>query len=187
MRRVDHKIRIISGSIRGRKLFVPPGLDLRPTTHKVREALFDILSDRIVGATFLDLYAGTGAIGIEALSRGAKKASFVEHNRKQLQYLRKNLDLCAINEKSHVFGITVLDYLNGGNPSFDFVFLDPPYQSLEIEKLLPRFEQDDIISEEGALIIEHFHKHSLPQKIGGIHFLKKYRYGESVLSFYGKS
>lgn len=178
-------MRIISGSAKGRRLFAPSGLALRPTPGKVRSALFNILADRTSEASFLDLYAGTGAIGLEALSRGAKHVTFVEQSSRHLQYLRKNITACTQDEQSTVRGIAVENFLLTMSHAFDLVFLDPPYKEEVLEKILPRLEQGDIITDTGRLIIEHFHKHTLPETIGNTHFLKQYRYGETLLSFYG--
>ncbi len=180
-------MRIISGFLKGRRIFAPAGLALRPTPSKVRGALFNILANTISNTSFLDLYAGTGAIGIEALSRGAQSTTFIEHDHRHLQYLRKNITTTAINDKSTVLGISVNDYLKATDQSFDIVFLDPPYAGDEIEKVLPRLQEGDIIAKNGFLVIEHFHKQTLPEVAGEICFLKKYRYGETILSFYGKS
>lgn len=180
-------LRIIAGKLKERKLFSPPGLDLRPTSDKVRESLFNILSDRIVGATFLDLYAGTGAIGIEALSRGAEAITFVENNPAHLPYLKKNIKLCTLDKSAALFETTVIHYLEKMTQPFDLVFLDPPYNTQAFENLLPRLKQGDIIRSNGRLIFEHDRKRSIPQDIGKIFFIKNYRYGETVLSFYGKS
>jgi len=178
-------MRIISGSSKGRRLFAPSGLALRPTPGKVRSALFNILADQILEASFLDLYAGTGAIGLEALSRGALHTTFVEQSPRHLQYLRKNIKACLLEEQSTVRGIDAEDFLKALPYPFDLVFLDPPYKGEALEKILPRLEQGDIITDAGRLIIEHFHKRVLPETIGNIHFLKQYRYGETLLSFYG--
>jgi len=179
-------MRIVSGSVKGRRLFAPSGLGLRPTPGKVRSALFNILSQEIVGATFLDLYAGTGAMGLEALSRGAKQATFVEQSPRHLQYLRKNVAACGMDGQSTVRGMAVEDFLKALPRHFDLVFLDPPYDGEALEKILPRLQQGDMIAGTGRVIIEHFHKHGLPETIGKISFLKQYRYGETLLSFYGK-
>ncbi len=180
-------MRIISGSLKGRRIFAPSGLALRPTPDKVRGALFNILSDQVFDIAFLDLYAGTGAVGIEAASRGARQVTFVEQNGRHLQYLRKNLTTCKLSDQTTVYGIAAAHYLKASTHSFDLIFMDPPYESDEIEKVLPRLQEGDIIAKNGCLIIEHFHKQLLPEVVGEIHFLKKYRYGETVLSFYGKS
>ncbi|MFQ5598746.1 MAG: 16S rRNA (guanine(966)-N(2))-methyltransferase RsmD [Nitrospiria bacterium] len=180
-------MRIIGGRLKGRKLHAPAGRGLRPTADKVREALFDILSERIVGTSFLDLYAGTGAVGIEALSRGAKTADFVEQNKTHLRYLRTNLHACGLNNHVSVYAGSVSDFLKRMKHAYQLLFFDPPYGSREIEKWLPRLRQGDMILRGGTLIIEHDVKRSLPQDSKELRFVKTYRYGETALSFYGKS
>lgn len=175
--------------MKGRKLRVPSGLDLRPTSDKVKAALFNILSSQIAGATLLDLYAGTGSIGIDALSRGAQNVIFVENNPRHLQYLKKNLSACSFEGKVEIFATAASDFLKKSkrlHRSFDIIFIDPPYASKEVEKILPMLQEGDMITDHGMVVIEHFHKKTLPEKEGNLSFLKKYKYGETVLSFYAK-
>lgn len=180
-------MRIISGSMRGRKLHAPPGLDVRPTSDKVKEALFNILSDRIEGASFLDLYAGTGSVGIEALSRGARAVVFVEKSKRHIGFLKKNLSLTSLEPRSIIFGMEATEFLRKKRAGpFDFIFIDPPYEGEEIEKTLPLLGEGDMITDNSTVIIQHFHKKALPDQIGQLSFLKRYKYGETVLSFYGK-
>lgn len=173
--------------MKGRRIFAPSGIVLRPTPAKVRGALFNILADSIPGASFLDLYAGTGAIGIEAFSRGATSVTFVEQAQRHLQYLKKNIVLCDLKDQSTVFSTSVDVFLKRQIGPFDLIFIDPPYKSGEFEKILPSLKEGDMIAENGRLVIEHFHKVPVPQSIGETHFFKKYSYGETTLSFYGKS
>ena len=180
-------MRIISGDLKRRRLLVPPGRSVRPTSDKVKEALFNILSARIEGAAFLDLYAGAGSIGIEAISRGAREVVFVEGDPKALHYLKKNLADLGIEGKARVVFKGVSDFLKKerGGP-FDLIFLDPPYQSDEIEKTLPILAEGDMITDKGIVIIEHFHKKQAPEKIGRLNLLRRCKYGETALSFYVK-
>ncbi len=187
MTKQAHRIRITGGDARGRKIFVPQGLALRPTAAKVRSALFDVLSHQIIGASFLDLYAGTGAIGIEAISRGAHRAYFVEQDQQHLKNLENNLALCCFRDQSEVISGTASDFLKQIKQPFDLVFVDPPYESGEIEKMLISLKQGDMISPGGRLIFEHRRKQMLPEVIGKLHLEKQYPYGDTVLSFYGKS
>lgn len=160
---------------------------LRPTSSKVRSALFDILSHQIIGASFLDLYAGTGAIGIEAISRGASMACFVEQDNLHLKNLENNLELCRLRDKSEIISGSASAFLKRVKQTFDIVFIDPPYAGLEIEKILISLKQGDMMSPGGRLIFEHQYKQILPKEIKGIYLEKQYRYGDTVLSFYGKS
>jgi 16S rRNA (guanine(966)-N(2))-methyltransferase RsmD len=182
-------MRIIAGTLKGRKLSAPSGLGLRPTSDKVKESLFNILSGQIEGAAFLDLYAGTGSVGMDALSRGAQNVVFVENNMRHLQYLKKNLSSCSFEGKAEIFAVAASDFLKKVRRStrlFDIIFIDPPYESGEVEKILPMLQEGDMMTDQGMVIIEHFHKKALPEKSGNLFLLKKYKYGETVLSFYAK-
>ena len=182
-------MRITAGTMRGRRLRAPSGLELRPTSDKVKEALFNILSSQIEGATLLDLYAGTGGIGIDALSRGAQNVVFVENNKRHLQYLKKNIASISFEGKAEIFATAATDFLRKAKKqmrSFDIIFVDPPYQSSEIEKILPMIQEGDMIVDQGLVVIEHFHKKTLPERVENLFSLKKYKYGETVLSFYAK-
>lgn len=182
-------MRISSGSSKGRKLHAPPGLDVRPTSDKVKQALFNILSDRVEGASFLDLYAGVGSVGIEALSRGAAEVTFIEKSKRHIDYLKKNLSLGSFEGRHKIFCSEAVSFLRkkGRARPFDFVFVDPPYQGEEIEKTLPLLGEGDMITADGLVIIQHFHKKVLPEQVGLLRFLRKYKYGETILSLYGKS
>jgi len=180
-------MRIISGSHKGRKLYAPPGLDVRPTSDKVKQALFNILSDRIEGASFLDLYAGIGSVGIEALSRGASRVVFVEKSKRHLGFLKKNLSVSPFEGRFDLFHMDAADFLKKKKPGpFSLVFIDPPYEGEEIEKTLPLLGEGDMIADDGMAIIQHFHKKILAEQVGRLHFIRQYKYGETVLSFYGK-
>lgn len=182
-------MRIIAGTLKGRRLNAPSGLGLRPTSDKVKEALFNIISNQIGGAAFLDLYAGTGSVGMDALSRGAQDVVFVENNKKHLQFLKKNVSSCTFEGRAEIFAVAASDFLKKVKRStrlFDIIFIDPPYESSEVEKILPMLHEGDMITDQGMVIIEHFHKKTLPEKSGNLFLLKKYKYGETILSFYAK-
>ncbi|MFY9269122.1 MAG: 16S rRNA (guanine(966)-N(2))-methyltransferase RsmD [Candidatus Manganitrophaceae bacterium] len=178
-------MRINSGTLKGRQLHAPPGLAVRPTSDKVKQALFNILSARIEGAVFLDLYAGTGSVGIEALSRGAKQVFFVEKNREPIEYLKRNLSFPSFQDRFLCFCTDAVTFLkrDEGIP-FDIAFLDPPYEGNEIEKTLPLLGEDDMITDGGRVIVQHFHKKALPEQTGKLKLSKKYTYGDTLLSFY---
>ena len=123
-------MRVISGKLKGKRLFTLKGLDLRPTSDRVKEAIFDILQNSIPGRKVLDLFAGTGAMGIEALSRGAKRAVFVEGSPQSLTVLYKNLEACRLQEQAEVLSREVqagIKILSERGETFDLIFLDPPY------------------------------------------------------------
>lgn len=178
-------MRVIGGTSRGRKLAGPRGLDVRPTADPVKEALFNILAEQVPGAYFLDLFAGTGNVGIEALSRGARQATFVESNPSVVRLLRANLQRCGLAGHADVRALPVSRFLlQQRAPVYDLVFLDPPYQTQEAEKVLPSLGRDAIIRANGRVVIEHFHKSLLDDQIGYLTLVKTYRYGDTCLSVY---
>lgn len=179
-------MRIISGTMKGRKLIAPPGRDVRPTSDKVKGAIYNILTDRIKEAAFLDLYAGSGSVGIEALSRGAGLVVFVDHDKGPLRSLRKNIPRGAFEGRYQIIETSASKFIRRTKKLFDFIFIDPPYASDEIEKILPRLKQGDIMAQGSELIFEHHHLRPLPEEMETLFLIKKYKYGETLLSFYGR-
>jgi 16S rRNA (guanine966-N2)-methyltransferase len=149
-------VRITGGILKGRKLLVPKIPDLRPTTDMVRESVFNILRNRTEGARILDLFAGTGALGIEALSRGAVEAVFVEKDRKVLEALKRNLASCGVEAQSRVIPMPAekaIFYLEKRSEKFDLIFLDPPYHTELASTVLDRLSP--LVDNEGLVILEH--------------------------------
>ena len=178
-------MRIIGGTSRGRRLSSPQSPAIRPTADQVKEALFNILADRIAGARFLDLFAGTGNVGIEALSRGAGHVTFVESSPAAGRLLRANLERCGFDRLADVRLMPVSRFLkHRRDPAYDIVFLDPPYRTPEAEKVLPSLERDAIIRANGVVVVEHFHKSPLVERVGHLSLVKTYRYGDTCLSVY---
>ena len=181
-------MRVIAGSHRGRRLFGPRKLALRPTSDRVREALFSILGNRLSNGRFLDLYAGTGAVGIEAVSRGAEHVTFVESNRDALKLLQQNLELCRIADGPAVLSQTVQQFLNHRDRwrgPYDIIFADPPYaEASELSSLLAEPRTDDLFALDSWLVIEHAAKTTLPLSLGCNQFLRRYYYGDTALSLY---
>jgi 16S rRNA (guanine966-N2)-methyltransferase len=186
-------LRIIAGKYRGRNLKSPPSLEVRPTSDRLRETLFNVIAPRIEGARFLDLCAGSGAVGIEALSRGARHVTFVDRSRKLCDLIKSNLDLCRIERReSEVVQKDAEDYLrrfiakqpDSGKP-WDIVFFDPPY-STEHLQVLEIFGKraSSLLTENGLLIVEHHHKNALEDKVGSIIRNRILKQGDSALSFY---
>lgn len=181
-------MRIISGEYRGRVLKSPPNLKTRPTSDRLRETLFNILNPRISeSARILDLCAGTGAIGIEALSRGAAFAVFVDKSRKVCGLIESNLDLLAIPEsQTEVICSSAEDYLRRYNGElFDIIFFDPPYQN-EYEDVLRSISEDrsKIFKSDGIFIAEHHNKVVLPDTFNNLRRWRLLKQGDSCLSFY---
>jgi 16S rRNA (guanine966-N2)-methyltransferase len=184
-------MRVIAGTHRGRRLYGPRTCVLRPTSDRVREALFSILGNRLRNGRFLDLYAGTGAVGIEAVSRGAEHVTSVESNRDALKLLHQNLELCHIGAEIAVRGQTVQQFLNHPdqwNGPYDIVFADPPYaETSELPSLLTESQTHDLFALDSWLVIEHAAKTDLPMLLGCTQFLRRYRYGDTALSLYFRS
>jgi 16S rRNA (guanine966-N2)-methyltransferase len=189
-------MRISAGVAKGRRTVTekqlrkqPSGEQLRPTSSKVREALFDIIRNKLEGAHFVDLYAGTGTVGLEALSRGAGHAVFVEPDSYRAEMIQKTLDTLGFTGKADVRKTDAEKFLENAAYNlrrFDILFVDPPYHSEEIGKILPIVGRLEILNEKGIVIVEHFFKKNLPQREGGLTIIKQYRYGDTMLSLYRK-
>lgn len=185
-------MRVIAGTLRGHRLYGPRKFALRPTSDRVREALFSILGNRLTESRFLDLYAGTGAVGIEAVSRGAAHVTSVESNRDALKVLQQNLEFCHIvGDEIAVRDRTVQQFLNHPdlwNGPYDIVFADPPYddEGPGIPSLFGEPRTDDLFALDSWLVIEHAAKTTFPMSLGCTTFLRRYRYGDTVLSLYSR-
>jgi len=163
--------------------------ELRPTSSKVREAIFDILKNRIEGASFVDLYAGTGTVGLEALSRGAGKVIFVETNSVRVKVIRENADRFGFRDRTKVVEGRAYEFLRKASAErkkFDIFFLDPPYFSEEIMRTLSLVGEKGLLKEDGTMIVEHFFKRKLPEKVGELKMIRSYRYGDTMLTIYRK-
>lgn len=181
-------MKISSGIIKGRKIkFIPSHRRLRPTTSKVREAIFDILGQKTKGAHFLDLYAGTGAIGCEALSRGASEVVFVEANKGYTKDIKQLLEKFRFTEKTSIITKKVLSFIKwaeANHSTFDIIFLDPPYHTDETIDTMSFIGRAHILRQNGLVIAEHFTKKHLSERFGRLHKVKDYTYGDTVLSLY---
>lgn len=179
-------IRIIGGTAGGRKLFGPPGLRFRPTTGRVKEFIFSYLSEAVEDARILDLFSGTGSLGIEALSRGAKEVVFVEKSFQSLKILEKNLKLSGFVNMAAVFPgdvFRVLKKLGERGERFDFILADPPFKGALREKIVKTVEESGVLKAEGLLIVEH-EVHDFDSKIHGMQLLKQRCFGSCVVSIY---
>jgi 16S rRNA (guanine(966)-N(2))-methyltransferase RsmD len=181
-------MRVIAGTQKGRRLHRPKGPGIRPTADRVKEALFSILGRRIVGARFLDLYAGTGAIGIEALSRGASHVTFVEANRSALRVLRGNLALCGLEATADIQACSAGAFLRrsmAGHPPYDILFADPPYRTDPGRELWPMLVDAAIAAPDALIVLEHASKPAAPAGHPRLNVLRQYRYGDTTLSVIG--
>ena len=186
------RLRIIAGKHRGRKLKSPPTLDTRPTSDRLRETLFNVIAPVIPDSRFLDLCAGSGAVGLEALSRGAAHATFVDRSQKMRGLIEANLELCRISEdEAEVITADALEFLRKTTRSksgtWDIVFFDPPY-SENYRTVLNLFgsKATELLGDDGILIVEHLHKTDLPDELGLIMRTRILKQGDSALSFYSK-
>jgi 16S rRNA (guanine966-N2)-methyltransferase len=177
-------MRLTGGQDRGRRLFVPRGSRTRPTASRVREALFNILGPP--PGRVLDLYAGSGALGLEALSRGATAAVFVERDGAALGALRRNLREAGIDDRTSVIGAdvrTALRKLAAMGQKFSWIFLDPPYAK-ETEGVLAELSGSELLTSCAVVIIEHDRRNQPPESAGGLFLTDRRQYGDTELSFY---
>ena len=178
-------MRIIAGVHRGRRLLGPRGQAIRPTSDRVKEALFSILGERTMGARVLDLYAGTGSIGIEALSRGAAHVTFVEANREALRLMQANLQQCGLQQSASICPVEVSRFVprgNHGSGPYNIVFCDPPYQLTP--KLIALIQEWDRgwLADDAVVILEHGRKAEIPSTMGPLVQVKRYDYGDTALT-----
>jgi 16S rRNA (guanine966-N2)-methyltransferase len=180
-------MRVIGGQARGRRLQAPRGSATRPTGDRVKQTLFDILAPRVKGSRFLDVFAGAGGIGIEALSRGAARVVLVDNDRAAAAAIDANLALLGSAANAQVCrqdARVALAALSDTGVRFDIVYLDPPYDSPLYEELLTQVGQTRLLVPEGVVIAEHFHKRELPETIAGLVRVRVVRIGDHRLSFY---
>jgi 16S rRNA (guanine966-N2)-methyltransferase len=179
-------MRIISGTSRGRKLVTPRNRSLRPTSDRVKESIFNMLQDRVEGKVVLDLFAGTGNLGIEALSRGAKKAIFVEDGKQALRLIQRNLTQIGLKERSEILSrdvIRAIGILKQRGECFDLILMDPPYEKGLIRKTLLELNSQMIYHKDSVLVIEHNRREPLPHILEGWNLFRQRWMGDTVISF----
>lgn len=180
-------MRVIAGTQKGRRLHGPKGPGLRPTADRVKEALFSILGSRIAGSRFLDLYAGTGSIGIEALSRGAEHVTFVESNPTALRVLRANLAQCKLDASAEIQTCSASAFLRRQAKAaarYDLVFADPPYRQGQLAELWPALAGTAAVAPDTLIVLEHASKSEVLPADNRLRLLRQYRYGDTTLSVY---
>jgi len=180
-------MRVITGTARGRKLRDLPGLDTRPTTDKVKESMFNIVQFDVEGRKVLDLFSGTGQLGIEALSRGAASCVFVDSSRGAARVIEENLRLTGLDGRARVVQGDALGFLGACRDKFALAFLDPPYDSLLLEQALFRMAEIDIMQENGIIVCESAAGASLPALRDPYARGREYRYGKIKLTIYQRS
>lgn len=180
-------MRIITGFAKGRKLKCPPGKNIRPTSDRVKESLFNILGSKVTDSIFLDLFAGTGNIGIEALSRGARFCYFVDNSTISIKYIKENLSILGLiknfkiiqkdaNEAVEIFKENII--------RFDIIYIDPPYYKNLINEILKKISMYKLLNKNGLIVAEHHKNDILFDSYETLKKIRTQKYGETILSFY---
>lgn len=180
-------MRVITGTARGKRLRELPGMDTRPTTDRVKEGLFNIIQFDIEGRRVLDLFAGTGQLGIETLSRGAAWCDFVDSSAGAMKVVRDNVRACGLGERAGFHQKDFAAFLSGAAGKYDLVFLDPPYASGSLERALETIAVIDIVSGNGIIICESPAEQALPALPAPYEKGRDYRYGKIKLTLYRRS
>ncbi len=179
-------MRVITGKARGVNLKTPEGMQTRPTTDRVKEAIFSIIHFDIPGARVLDLFGGTGQLGIEALSRGAKSAVFVDSGDKACALIKENLRRTKLEADGKIVRADYLEYLKRCRERFDIVLLDPPYAEVFLENALKKLTEIDILESGGIIVAERPVGKELPWDFPGFTRSKDYKYGQTLITLYRK-
>jgi 16S rRNA (guanine(966)-N(2))-methyltransferase RsmD len=185
-------MRVIAGKFRSRQLKSLKGMALRPTSDRLRETLFNVIGDRVEGSRFLDVFAGTGAVGIEALSRGAREAVFIENHAPAAALIEKNLESLGLRAEARVLRLDAARGLQrlaaeaaAKRKDYDMVFLDPPYAAAEdYRRVLSFLGASSLLAEDSLVIAEHQPKLELPETTGNLDRVRMLRQGDAALSFY---
>ena len=177
-------MRVVAGKHRSRLLYSPKNSDVRPTTDMVKESIFNIIQNDVIGSKFLDLFAGSGAIGIEAISRGAEKVVFVDNAAESVKIIKDNLKHTGLEANAVVCNMANNAFLRSTKEKFDIAILDPPYNHKLIHKSMPQLVEK--MSESGIIICEHEKETSLPERFGSFAVSKIYRHGRVTLTAYRK-
>ena len=180
-------MRVISGKARGLKLDTPKNQDVRPTTDRVKESLFNMINSYIMDSNILDLFAGTGSLGIECLSRGAKNCVFVDKSKDSINIVRSNVKKARVENESTILNVDFKDAvkrLSTQNQKFDVIFMDPPYyENMFIECLKSR-DKFNLLDEDGIIVVEHDTKDLFEDSIGRLNKSREKKYGNTTLTFY---
>lgn len=177
-------MRVIAGTSRGAKLDTTEGLGVRPTIDRVKEAIFSSIHFELPGSKVLDLFAGSGQLGIEALSRGASQCVFIEHDRAAHAMVQKNLNTAGLMKHARVAQMDALSFLQRLNEPFDFVFMDPPYDCTTYAQMIELLAP--FLNEGGKIIVEHLKEAQLPQEVDTLVRKKSKKYGKTLITVYQK-
>lgn len=180
-------MRIITGSAKGTKLKTPRGMAVRPTGDRVKESLFNILGSRVPDARVLDLFAGTGNLGLEALSRGANHTTFVEQSMVSIALIRENAILTKLQDQITIVKANVLSAIDRLEGQFDLIFCDPPYNQGLVSQVLIRIDSAAILADRGMLIVEHSQHERIESSLNQLNLIRSERFGETCIGFWGKT
>ncbi len=180
-------MRVISGKARGLKLNTPKNEDVRPTTDRVKESLFNIINGYIIDGEVLDLFAGTGSLGIECLSRGANKCVFVDVSKTSIDIVKSNIKKARVEDNAEILNIdykSAIDKVKNKTYKFDIIFMDPPYYENMFIDALKKIDGSDILKDDGIIVVEHDTKQEFPESIGNLIKDRSKKYGNTTLTFY---
>lgn len=180
-------MRVVSGQYKGKSLKAVPGSSTRPTTDKVKEAIFNMIGPYFEGGTCLDLFAGSGGLGIEALSRGVERTVFVDRDGKAIQTIHDNLKTCHIDGQAEVYRNDfkrALKAIIKREIVFDYIFLDPPYAKQQLNEILEVIHENRLLSEQGVIVCEHSTDVKLPSSVENLMLIKQESYGIITISIY---
>jgi len=178
-------VRIIAGDARGRVVKTEPGRELRPTLDRVKEGMFSAMGPLVPGARVLDLFAGCGNLGLEALSRGAQHVVFVEVKPGRCRLVRENLETLGYSDRAHVIQADAVRYLGeGGGRNFDLVLADPPYGAGFVRRVVERLALGDVVGSGGMICIQHSPDELPPEQVEGLEFYRRGCYGDTVVTFF---
>lgn len=175
-------MRVITGTARGRVLKTLEGEDVRPTTDRVKEAIFSIIQFELEGRRVLDLFAGSGQLGIEALSRGAAYATFTDMSAESVDVVKKNLISTKLESNAEVIRTEAVTFLKGNRKKYDIVFMDPPYSKGILQNTLPYVVKN--VNDGGVIVCEHPYGEEMPQTVGGFSIYRDYKYGKIGITVY---
>ncbi len=182
-------MRVVSGICKGRPLKAVPGNSTRPTTDKVKEAIFNMIGPYFCGGLGLDLFAGSGGLGLEALSRGLDKVIFIDREAKAIQIIHENIKACKFENAAEVYrndADRAVKALKKRELSFDYIFLDPPYKKQQLVNLMEKMDELSLVKDTGIVVCEHSFDVELPQKAGKFTQIKHEKYGIIAVSIYSK-
>ena len=179
-------MRVISGSARGVQLRTPEGLKTRPTADRVKEAMFSIIQFDIPCSKVLDLFGGTGQLGIEALSRGASVSYFIDESEQACKLIKENLQKTKLSDKANVIRSDYASFLKSTREKFDIIFLDPPYAEVFLENSLKMITEIDILQSSGIIVTERPLGKELPWEFPGFERSRDYKYGNTLITIYRK-